>query len=66
MDTDILMKYLPLLIPVLVIELALLIAAFIDIIRREQTRGPKWIWLIVILFNLIGPIVYFLFGRKEE
>ena len=62
-----LQKYIPLLIPVLVIQLALMIAALVDLVRREQTRGPKWVWVLVVLFiNFIGPIVYFVAGRKEE
>jgi hypothetical protein len=52
---------------VLVIQLVLMIAALVDLIRREQTRGPKWVWALVILFvNFIGPIIYFVAGRKEE
>ncbi len=67
MDTDLIMKYLPLLIPVIVIELGLLIAALVDLIRREKTRGPKWVWaLVIILVNFIGPIIYFIAGRKDE
>lgn len=60
-------QYLPLLIPVILIELALLIAALVDLIRRSQTRGPKWAWaLVIILINFIGPIIYFIAGRKED
>ena len=60
-------QYIPLLIPVFLIQLALMIAALVDLLRREQTRGPKWIWLLVILFvNFIGPIVYFVTGRQDE
>ena len=59
--------YLPLLIPVLLIELGLIIAALVDLIRRPHTRGPKWVWVLIILFfNLIGPILYFVLGRGEE
>ncbi len=61
------MQYLPLLIPVIVLELALMIFALIDLIKRPNTRGPKWVWaVIIIFFNLFGPIAYFLFGRGEE
>lgn len=61
-----LQQYIPLLIPIVLIELALLIAALIDLVRREKTRGPKWMWVIIIVFfNLIGPIVYFVVGRDE-
>lgn len=62
-----LLEYLPLILPFVIIELALLVAALLDLSRREKTRGPKWVWVLVILFvNLLGPIIYFLFGREEE
>jgi len=67
MDISKLQQYIPYLIPVLVIQLVLMISALVDLIRREHTRGPKWIWVLVILFvNYIGPIIYFVAGRKEE
>ncbi len=53
--------------PVVLIELGLLVSALVDLIRREPERvnGPKIVWGIVILvINIIGPIAYFLFGRK--
>ena len=62
-----LMKYIPYLIPALLVQLILLIVALIDLMKRENTRGPKWVWLLVILFvNIFGPIVYLLFGRDNE
>jgi Phospholipase_D-nuclease N-terminal len=58
--------YIPLIIPLLIIQLALIIAALIDLWRREKTKGPKWVWLLAILFiNYIGPILYFAVGRDE-
>ena len=67
MNLDKLMQFIPYLIPVLIIQLVLIVVALIDLIRREHTRGPKWLWAIIILFvNFIGPIVYFIVGRKEE
>jgi len=40
--------------------------ALMDVARREKTRGPKWMWVLVILFvNLIGPVAYLIFGREE-
>jgi uncharacterized membrane protein YhaH (DUF805 family) len=57
----------PYLIPVLILQLALMIAALVDLARREHTRGPKWVWvLVIVLVNFIGPIVYFVIGRKDE
>ena len=64
---EIIRHYLPLLIPVVLIELALMITALVDLVRRPQTRGPKWVWiLVIILINFIGPIIYFVAGRKDE
>jgi len=69
-DTNIfaeLMKYLPLIIPLFVIQLGLMITALIDLIKREKTRGPKWMWVLIVLFvNMVGPIVYFVVGREDE
>ncbi|UCH59265.1 MAG: PLDc_N domain-containing protein [Anaerolineales bacterium] len=59
--------YLPLLIPLFLIQLALMIFALLDIARREKLRGPKWVWVVVVIFiNIIGPLVYFVLGREEE
>jgi hypothetical protein len=57
-----------LIIPILLIQLGLLIWGLYDLTRPERTvrGGSKIIWALVIIFvNLIGPIVYFLFGREE-
>ena len=61
-----LLQLLPYIIPIVLLQLILMIVALVDLIRREKTRGPKWLWVIVIvLVELIGPIVYFIFGREE-
>jgi hypothetical protein len=55
-----------LLIPILLLEWGLLIVALVDLIRRRRTRGPKWVWALVIIFiQIFGPIVYLIFGREE-
>jgi hypothetical protein len=59
-------KYIPFLIPILVVQLGLMVFALVDLSKRERTRGPKWMWaLIIILGELLGPLVYFLFGRED-
>ena len=59
-------ELLPFLIPILLLQLGLMAVALVDLARRERTRGPKWAWVLIILFaNLIGPIIYFVFGREE-
>jgi hypothetical protein len=69
MDTnglELIQKYFPLIIPVVLLELGLMIAALVDVLRREKTKGPKWVWIIVVVvLNLFGPIAYFIFGRDE-
>ncbi len=56
----------PYLIPIVLLQVGLMIAALLDLRRREQTNGPKWAWALVVIFvQLIGPIVYFVAGRKE-
>lgn len=59
--------YIPFLIPVVILQLALVLVALVDLLKRERTRGPKWVWLLVILLvNMVGPIIYLVFGREEE
>lgn len=63
----ILKQLLPLLIPVLIIQIVLLVFALVDLAKQKVTRGPKWVWAVVIVFiNILGPILYFVLGRKEE
>ena len=63
---DTLRELLPLLWPLIVIQVGLMIFALIDLSRRSAARGPKWVWALVIIFiNIIGPIVYFVVGREE-
>lgn len=63
---DAIRPYIPFLIPLVLLQLLLVVIALLDLVRREKTRGPKWLWALVILFiNFIGPIIYLLFGREE-
>jgi hypothetical protein len=63
---DVLRTWLPFLVPIVLLELALLVIALVDLIRRERTRGPKWAWaLVIVLITTIGPIAYLLFGRQD-
>lgn len=53
--------------PILVLHLILMITALVSCIREEKTNGPKWMWILVILFiNLIGPVLYFVVGRRND
>ncbi|OGN98369.1 MAG: transcriptional regulator [Chloroflexi bacterium RBG_13_50_21] len=60
------LEFLPFIIPLVLLQLTLMIVALVDLVRREKTRGPKWIWILVIIFGeLIGPIIYLIFGRED-
>jgi phospholipase D-like protein len=50
-----------------IVQFALLIAALADIWRRpkEEIRGDKRLWTAVSFVNFIGPISYFIFGRRR-
>ena len=57
-----------LLIPLIVIQLALLIAALYDLTRpgRRVKGDNKIVWVVIIVFvQMLGPILYFLAGREE-
>ncbi len=57
-----------LLLPILLLELALLGLAIRDLLKDERhvRGGRKALWALVIVFvSLIGPIVYFAIGRED-
>jgi len=61
------LEYVPLLIPLFLIQIGLMIAALLNLRKQEVTRGSKLMWVFIILFvNMIGPIIYFVVGREEE
>lgn len=63
-----LLSYLPLILPIFVIELALAITALVHVVRHPHYKfGSRPVWIILVLFvQIIGPIVYFIFGKGEE
>jgi hypothetical protein len=66
-DFKALVDMLPFLIPLVIVELALHIFALVDLMKRtHMSQNTRIIWVLVIIFiNIIGPIIYFIFGRKE-
>ena len=66
-DVQELVRFLPLLIPILLVQIGLVVIALLDLWKRKATRGPKWVWILVILLvNFIGPIIYLVAGREDE
>ncbi len=54
--------------PLIILQLAAIIWAITDIVKRKKTRNlSPAVWIIIVLFfELLGPIAYFLFGRAED
>jgi hypothetical protein len=53
--------------PIIVIQLILMVIALIDCVKMEKINGPKIMWIfIIILVNILGPIAYFIFGRRAD
>lgn len=55
-------------LPLFIIEMALAIIALIHVIKHPNYKfGNKIMWILIVLFvQIIGPVVYFIFGRGEE
>jgi hypothetical protein len=49
------------------LQLLLAGAALLDLRRRpaEQVRGSKKLWAAAAFVNLVGPLAYFVFGRRR-
>jgi hypothetical protein len=58
----------PLLLPLFLVNLALIVIALIDLTKRKDMPGSKkWLWGdAIVVLQYLGPIVYLVLGRKEE
>ena len=68
-DLEVLKEYLPLLLPLIVAQLALFVWALVHVLtHRNYKHGNRVLWLIVVivLMNFVGPILYFIFGKEDE
>ncbi|MDH5159510.1 PLDc_N domain-containing protein [Bacillus sp. Gen3] len=56
-----------LLLPIIILQLILMITALSSLVKQQNTKGSKWLWAVIIIFvNLLGPVIYFVFGRKDR
>ena len=63
-----LQEALPLLIPLAILDVALIATGLYDLTRpdRRVKGGNKLVWGLVIVFiELFGALIYFLFGRED-
>lgn len=63
-----LIDFLPFLIPIILVEFVLMLTALVHVLKHRTYRfGNRIMWiLIVVVFQIIGPIVYFTIGRGDE
>lgn len=62
-------EMLPFLIPLAVVEIALLAYTLYHILtHKTYKRGSRGLWIAVVLIGMqfIGPILYFLLGREDS
>lgn len=50
------------------LQIALAATAWVDLARREaeQVNGRKPVWAAIIAVNFVGPLAYFLKGRRRS
>jgi hypothetical protein len=65
---EMLKEYLPFLIPIIAVELILMVTALVHVIKHPHYRfGNQVIWILLVVFiQIIGPVIYFVFGRGED
>ncbi|KAF1303589.1 MULTISPECIES: PLD nuclease N-terminal domain-containing protein [Enterococcus] len=62
------LENLPLLIPVILLEVGLMVTALLHVLKHPTYRfGNKTMWILIVVFlQIIGPVVYFVFGKGEN
>ena len=62
------MEFLPFLIPLVIVQFALLAYTLYHILTHNSyKRGNRVLWLIIsiVLMNFVGPILYFVLGKED-
>jgi len=63
----VLMDNLPLLLPLIVLELSLTVVALVHVLKHPKYRfGNRIFWIILCFVQIIGPVIYFAFGKGEN
>lgn len=60
--------YLPFLVPVILLQVVLAIAALMHVLKHQDYRwGNRNLWIVLVLFlQIIGPVLYFTTGRGDQ
>ena len=61
-------ELLPLILPLVIIQVVLIVVALLDL-RRPERRvrgGSKVLWaVLIVVLEMLGPLLYFTVGRDE-
>ena len=50
--------------PLLIVQVLLIFIALIDWMKQKKTKGPRILWLFIIIFvSVLGPVLYFILGK---
>lgn len=53
--------------PIIILQLLLAIFCLYKLKGDNVKYLPKWCWILIVLFiNLVGPILYLMFGRERD
>jgi hypothetical protein len=62
-----LMDYMVIILPLVLLNLGLVIFSLIKIIKEGVANLNKGLWIIIVLvFNMVGPVLFLLLGRKKD
>lgn len=54
------------LVPLILAEITMKVLALVNLSRQTRTRGPKLMWVLLILFlSIVGWAAYFAVGRED-
>ncbi|KMT51355.1 hypothetical protein TU51_09245 [Bacillus cytotoxicus] len=61
------MELAKLILPLLFVHFFLALIALVDLIKNWKARIVPFLWIIVVVvFSFIGPVLYFIIGRKRK
>ena len=63
-----LIELLPLIIPLMLVQIGLVVYALIVLKNTQKVRGEsRLLWILIIIFvNLFGPIIFLIYGRLAD
>jgi len=65
---DVIKEYLPILIPIIILEIGLMIYSLRHVLKHDRYKfGSRAMWILIVVFiQIIGPILYLTIGREDE